>query len=121
MKLNMHRRKRELQLFLGLCLCVPTTGIIAFFLAGAVVFPIVEPYYATRVFVSLGLMALVYGIESVFGWGVIETCGALSGNCTTHNVHPHAVKLWSILMALSLAGFIGLLLMLRKNEVKRDG
>ena len=78
----------------------------------------VEPYYATRVFVSLGLMSIVYGLESVFGWGVIETCGLLSGNCTSHDLYPYAVQLWYWLAGLSLTGLVGLMLLPRKNGTK---
>lgn len=117
---TMLHSKRERLFLLGLCLSFPACGLLAFFLAGAVVFPVVEPYYATRVFVSLGLMSIVYGLESVFGWGVIETCGLLSGNCTTHNLYPYAIQLWYWLVGLSLACLVGLMLLTRKNKAKPE-
>jgi hypothetical protein len=114
------RRRRDLLLILGFILWLPATAILALFLAGAVAFPIVEPYYATRVAVSLGLMALVYGIESVFSLGVIETCGFLSGNCSTHILYPYAVKIWQVLVVLSLVALLCVLLFLRRSEHRKQ-
>jgi membrane-bound ClpP family serine protease len=111
-------RGRLLLFVIGLVAVVPVSAGLAFFLAGAVVFPIVEPYYATRVIASLGLMAFVYGGECLLNWGVIETCGFLSGNCSTHNLYPYALSLW---LAIATAGFAGLLwLLLRHRRQNRD-
>jgi hypothetical protein len=110
-------KRRQSLLLLGLVLCVPVTGALAFFLAGAVVFPIVEPYYATRVWVSLGSMAIVYGFESLFSLGQITTCGFLSGNCTEHNVYSHAIELW---MWLAAAGFVALIALLVREQKRRN-
>jgi hypothetical protein len=116
----MPRSKQDAMLLLGFCLCLPVSAILAFFLAGAIAFPIVEPYYATRVFASLGLMALVYGAECVLNWGTIETCGLLSGHCTTHDLHSYAIQIWQVLAVLSLALLIGLSLLLRRQGSKHS-
>jgi hypothetical protein len=113
---KMPRIRREFGLLLGFCLSVPISAILAFFLAGAVVFPVIEPYYATRVLISVGLMSMVYGAECVLSWGTIETCGFLSGNCTTHNLYSYAIQIWQVLLILSLASFIILLVLLRKRK-----
>lgn len=94
---------------LGFCLWLPISALLAFFLAGAVAFPIVEPFYAGRIYISFGLMAVVYGVESILGLGVIETCGFLSGNCTTHNLYSYAIQIWKALIAI---GFLVMLFML---------
>jgi hypothetical protein len=85
--------------FVAALLLAPVSGALAFFLAGAVLFPIAEPHYASRIVVSLGLMALVYGGESVLNGGLIETCGLLSGNCSQHDLRPQAFGLWALLAA----------------------
>ncbi len=104
------RSRWWLLLVIGICAAVAVTGVLAFFLAGAVVFPIVEPHYAPRVLGSLGLMALVYGVESVLGLGVIETCGFVSGNCSQHDLRAHAAWLWCGLVLLALVGLVAWLL-----------
>ncbi len=93
---------RALLLLLGACLIVPVTAVLAFFIAGAIVFPIVEPYYASRILLSAGLMALVYGVENVLSWGTIETCGFLSGNCTIHRMYEHSLQVWYVLLGIGL-------------------
>ena len=75
------------------------TGVLAFFIAGAVVFPIVESYYLSRVILSAGLMGIVYGFESVLRIGHITNCGALSGNCSEHSVRIYALVIWAGLFA----------------------
>jgi hypothetical protein len=116
----MQARKPISLILLGFILCVPVSGLLAFFLAGAVAFPIVEPYYASRVLLSFGFMALVYGAECVWNWGSIETCGLLSGNCTTHNLHFYAIQIWYVLVILSLLILIGFLLRARKAKSQPD-
>lgn len=83
---------------------VPITGVLAFFFAGAIVFPIVEPFYAKRILASLGLMAVAYGVESVMRRGQITTCGFLSGNCSEHFMQHYALWLWALLLPLWLWG-----------------
>ena len=78
------------------------TGALAFFIAGAVVFSMVVPYYQTRVFISLGLMAIAYGIESMLSFGSTRNCGFLSGNCSTHSVRIYGVVMWMIIFAYAL-------------------
>jgi hypothetical protein len=65
-------------------------------------------------------MAVVYGIESVFGLGVIETCGFLSGNCSTHNLYPYAIWIWQVLVILSVVALLCVLLFLRKAEKRKQ-
>ncbi len=118
----MNHRRRNLFILLGLCLWLPVTGVLALFLAGAVAFPIVEPYYGTRIVASLGLMAIVYGIESILGLGVIETCGFLSGNCSTHNLYAYAIRIWQGLVGVGLLALLCWLLLLqhrRTHESKK--
>ena len=73
----------------------------AFFLCGAVVFPLLNPYYMNRVFFSAGLAGILYGLESVVRAGHIETCGLLSGNCGEHSLRAAGLVLW-------VAGFVAL-------------
>lgn len=82
-----------------LTLSAAVAYLVGFFVAGAIVFPVVEPYYATRILLSLGFMALVYGAESVLWQGRFETCGFLSGNCTQHD-YSHAGWLASAILLL---------------------
>ena len=117
----MQRPRRDLLVLLGFCLWLPISALLAFFLAGAVAFPIVEPYYAGRIYISFGLMAVVYGIESILGLGVIETCGFLSGNCTTHNLYPYAIQIWQALVALGLVVLLGTLVFMRGRSEREPG
>jgi hypothetical protein len=66
-------------------LAIPLSYLLGFFIAGAIVFPLHKPFYMSRVLLTLGLMGIVYGVESVMFRGHFETCGFLSGNCTQHN------------------------------------
>lgn len=101
-------------LCLAICAAIPLTAALAFFLAGAVVFPIIEPYYGARILTTLGLMALIYGIECIAGWGVIETCGFVSGNCTTHNLYPYAINIWLALALVCGVALVAWVLRTRK-------
>ncbi len=117
----MQRPRSDLLVLLGFCLWLPISGLLAFFLAGAVAFPIVEPYYAGRIYVSFGLMAVVYGVESILGLGVIETCGFLSGNCTTHNLYSYAIQIWQALVAIGLVVLLGTSLIMRSRGKREPG
>lgn len=70
------------------------TGVLAFFLAGAVVFPLVEPYYFARVALSLGVWGVLNGIDSVLHFGLVHTSGLLSGGERVHSVRPYGFVLW---------------------------
>jgi hypothetical protein len=58
----------------------------AFFVVGALVLPLVDPFIGKRVLFTAGLESLVNGLESVMRAGHIETCGLLSGNCSDHDL-----------------------------------
>jgi hypothetical protein len=73
------------------------TGMLAFFIAGAIVFPLVVPYYMSRVVLSLGLMGVMYGIESVFRLGVITTTGLISDSSSEHSVRIYGFLIWAAL------------------------
>ena len=94
------------------CVAAVLSGFVAFFVAGAIVFPFVQPYYATRALFTLGVM---YGVESVIRLGHITTCGLLSGNCSEHSVRTIGFILWSILLPLSFGTWI--VLCLRRRPV----
>jgi hypothetical protein len=98
--------RTALLLVAGVALGAPLTWAVAYFLAGAVVFPIQEPSYATRILLTLGFAALAYGVESVQRGGQITTCGFLSGNCSEHNVATAAQTLWLLLGLLLAAGLV---------------
>lgn len=117
----MQRPRRDLLVLLGFCLWLPISALLAFFLAGAVAFPIVEPYYAGRIFISFGLMAVVYGVESIIGLGVIETCGFLSGNCSTHNLYSYAIQIWQVLIAIGLVALLCTLAIMRNRSEREPG
>lgn len=89
--------------------------LAGFFVAGAIVFPVVEPHYAKRILLSLGFMALVYGAESVLWQGRFETCGFLSGNCTQHD-YSHAGWLTSAILFL-----IAVVITLRSERRNANG
>lgn len=99
----MSQHRRSLILIAALAAAIPLSGVLAFFLAGAVVFPIVEPHYAPRILLSLGFLALVYGAECVINLGIVETCGFASGNCSTHDLSSHAFTLWLAIGGASTA------------------
>jgi uncharacterized RDD family membrane protein YckC len=78
------------------------TGVLAFFIAGAIVFPLVVPYYMSRVVLSLGLMGVIYGIESVFRLGVITTTGLISDSSSEHSVRIYGFLIWAALFGYSI-------------------
>ena len=78
------------------------TGIAGFFLAGAVVFPLLVPYYQVRVLSSLGMAAVLYGIDSVLHFGLVHTSGLMSGSESVHSVRIYGVMLWIGLFAYSV-------------------
>ncbi len=75
------------------------SAFLGFFLAGAVVFPLIEPYYMYRVIFSAGLVAIAYGIDSVISFGHVTTSGWLSDGSTDHDVRIYAFILWFLLFA----------------------
>jgi hypothetical protein len=79
-------------------LTIPISGSIAYFFTGAAIFPVVNTQAAFRVVVSLGLMAIVYGVECVVKAGRIEMCGFLSGNCIEHDLSTYAQVVWFVLV-----------------------
>ena len=78
---------------------VALSWFAAFFVCGAVVFPLLNPYYLDRVAYSGGLAALAYGLESVLRFGHIEACGFISGNCSQHSFRLAGCVLWAVLLA----------------------
>jgi hypothetical protein len=79
-----------------IALHIALSWFVAFFVCGAVLFPLFNPYFMDRVVLSAGLVGLMYGLESVVRAGHIETCGLLSGNCTQHTVRIAGFCLWVI-------------------------
>ena len=73
------------------------TGVLAFFIAGSIVFPLVVPYYMSRVVLSLGLMGVMYGLESVFRLGIITTTGLISDSSSEHSVRIYGFLIWAAL------------------------
>jgi hypothetical protein len=73
-------------------------GLLAFFIAGALVFPLLNFYYMDRVIFSLGLVGLAYGVESIVRLGHIGTCGFTSGNCSDHSVRAVGFVFWALLL-----------------------
>ena len=72
---------------------------LAFFLAGAVVFPVVEPYYLPRVLLTFGLFGIGYGIKSLLTFGHVTTSEMLSGHDTFHDVRIYGFILWLLFFA----------------------
>lgn len=72
----------------------------AFFLAGAVVFPLIESFTLARILVTGGMAALLYGLESVVRFGHVEICGLLSDNCTQYSVRLIGCLMWAALFVL---------------------
>jgi hypothetical protein len=107
------RGRARIGVLVAALLLLPASGVLAFFLAGALVFPIVESYYLPRVLMSFGFMAFAYGVESVITGGLVETCGFISGNCTTHNLRHWAHRLWPLLF---VAGVLALLWWVRRLQ-----
>jgi hypothetical protein len=101
---------RFIALLLRLLFTAGIAYVAGFFVAGAIVFPIDQPYYASRVLVSLGFMAIVYGAESVLWQGHFETCGFASGNCTQHD---YSAAGW---LASAIMFLIALLIALRRER-----
>lgn len=74
--------------------------LLGFFLAGAIVFPITEPYYLPRIFFTLGLAGIGYGINSILTFGHVSTSSMLSEHAgTVHDVRIYGLILWVILFA----------------------
>lgn len=76
------------------------SGLLGFFLAGAVVFPLTEPYYIARVVFTLGIFGVMYGINSILTLGHVTTSGMLSGHDTMHDVRIYGFILWALIFAL---------------------
>jgi hypothetical protein len=83
----------------GMLWNIVKSGLLGFFLAGAVVFPIIEPYYLPRVLLTLGLFGIGYGLNSVLTFGHVTTSGMLSGHDTVHDVRIFGFILWLLLFA----------------------
>ena len=75
------------------------SGLLGFFLAGAVVFQLAKPFYMGRVVFSLSLFGVLYGVESVLRFGHITTSGLLSGHDSHHSVRAYGLLLWAGLFA----------------------
>lgn len=89
-------REREPDITAGGLVYIPIRSyLIAFFIAGAVIFPILNPHYATRVLFSLGIYGVLCGIDSVIPFGQVTTCAFLSGTCREHSVRWIALLLWA--------------------------
>lgn len=73
--------------------------VLAFFFAGAIVFPLLNNFYLGRVLLTGGIAAVMYGVESVVRLGHIETCGLLIGNCSAHSVRLAGCLVWAALFA----------------------
>lgn len=75
--------------------------LIGFFIAGAVIFPLLQDKFFTLLF-SLGLAALLYGLESVVSFGHITSCNSAllsfaDSKCTEYSVRWQGVVLTGIL------------------------
>ena len=76
------------------------SGLLGFFIAGAIIFPITEPYYLPRVLLTLGLFGIGYGINSILSFGHVSTSGILSEHDgTVHDVRIYGFILWILLFA----------------------
>jgi hypothetical protein len=64
---------RTPRFILCVLLAIPLSYVIGFFVAGAIVFPVDQPFYRGRVLITLGWMGFVYGVESVMFRGHFET------------------------------------------------
>jgi hypothetical protein len=71
-------------------------GVLGFFSAGAIYFPLAEDYWL-RVVLSIGGMAIVYGGESVIRLGHVRACTISFGgeDCKEYNVLVPALILWA--------------------------
>jgi hypothetical protein len=92
---------RTPRFILCVLLAIPLSYVIGFFVAGAIVFPVDQPFYRGRVLITLGWMGFVYGVESVMFRGHFETCGFLSGNCSQHNYEAAGWQ-WTVVSFLIL-------------------
>lgn len=86
----------------GLVLIAIRSYLIAFFISGAVIFPILNPYYGARVLLSFGIYGVLCGIESVITFGLVTTSGFLSDSSTVHSVRWIALLLWAGLGAYQI-------------------
>lgn len=78
---------------------IAKSGLLGFFLAGAVVFPLIEPYYLPRVVLTLGIFGVLYGINSILTLGHVTTSAMLSGHDTMHDVRIYGFILWAVIFA----------------------
>jgi hypothetical protein len=71
-------------------------GVLGFFSAGAIYFPLAEDYWL-RVVLSIGGMAIVYGGESVIRLGHVRACTISFGgeDCKEYSVLVPALILWA--------------------------
>lgn len=99
-----------MRIILRLLVTAAIAYVVGFFIAGAIVFPVDKPYYAPRILLSLGFMAVVYGAESVLWQGHFETCGLLSGNCSQHD---YSAAGW---LGASTVFLLGVLVALRRER-----
>jgi hypothetical protein len=82
----------------GALFIVARSYLVAFFISGAVIFPILNPYYGARVLLSFGIYGVLCGLESIVTFGHVSTSGFLSGNSGIHSVRAIAVILWIALL-----------------------
>jgi ribose/xylose/arabinose/galactoside ABC-type transport system permease subunit len=78
-------------------------GVLGFFCAGAIYFPIAEDYLP-RVLLSLGGMAIAYGGESVIRFGHVRACtfSFSAPDCKEYSVLIPAIVLWACFFLLWL-------------------
>ncbi|MET0291786.1 MAG: hypothetical protein ABW136_05420 [Steroidobacteraceae bacterium] len=84
--------------------------LMGFFIAGAVIFPLLNPYYGMRVLLTLGVFGVGYGVQSVLKFGHISTSGMLSGHDSGHDVMIYGIL-------LSIACFVWLA---RRDKARVD-
>lgn len=77
--------------------------LLGFFIAGAVIFPLLHDKLLTVV-TTLGVAAVVYGLESIVVFGHISSCGIAllsfaDSKCVEHSVRFHGVVLASAFFA----------------------
>ena len=81
---------------MGIALRLAGSYVVAFFLAGAVLLVLYEPFYLGRAALSLGTLALLDGLESVLRVGRIDKC-SLVGSCSEHSVRTSGIVLWAVI------------------------
>lgn len=76
-------------------------GVMGLFFAGAIYLPITGGYLG-RVIITLGAMALLYGLESIYHLGQVKACTIdfSVGSCTEHNLVVPSLVIGSIFYAL---------------------